>query len=207
MSGQQLNILGVIKRFGTQILLFSTAAALGAGLVAETIGVTYQVHYSYFAALSEREETDDYSYDGFYAIQATELFTETFVGWVTAPETIAQAYEAVGVALPTTNARDLAGSVAAVKRGPLLVGVTVQGKDKVKTELLAEGLRRVVEEKVGEYQAEGIPGLEFTIKASEPWVGEVKLSRPVIFWSTFILVFFIGLNLVLLKESLKGSSE
>lgn len=188
-----------------QILLFSAAAALLAGLIVEGVGETYQVHYSYWVSLSGREEADDFRFDGFYAIQATELFAETLAAWLTAPETIVRAHEAAGLAVMDLNPRGLAERVSAVKKAPQMVEVTVKGKDQKKTEELAAGLRTITMDKIGQYPQDGIPGLRYNAQASNPWTGTVSLSRPIVTGAVFIFVCLLGINLVLLKASWKKS--
>lgn len=202
MSGSLNHYWQVVQRKLPGILLASVAAAVVAGLVVNRVGPTYTVHYSYLVSLSEREETDDFRFDGYYALSATDLFTATLASWVGAPEVVVAAYEEAGVAT-SQDPRDVARTVTAEKKAPQLVAVTVRHKDQAVAEKLAQGLQVVMERNVEQYHDQGIPELIFRVVATSPWLGISRLSAPVIVSATFIFVLLMGVNAVLLVESVK----
>lgn len=195
----------VVQRKMPGVLLVSGAVAVIAWLVVSRVGPTYTVHYSYLVSLSEREETDDFRFDGYYALSATDLFTATLASWVSLPEVVVAAYEEAGLAA-SQDPRDVARAVTAEKKAPQLVAVTVRHKDQALAEKLAQGLQVVMESNIEQYHDQGIPELTWRVVATSPWLGISRLSAPVIVGATFVFMLLMGVNVVLLVESVKNTN-
>ncbi len=174
------------------------AALLAAGTVVR-MGDTWAVHFSYVVSLQEREATNAYRFDGYYALQALESFTKTLAEWIVAPEMVAQAHRAAGLPEPTGITKVIEAEAAAAQ----LVRVTVQAGDRAQAEKLAAGLQAVVTQQLQRYEAAGVPAVQFRVVATEPWGTHAGLNKKVVSVATGILVFFVGLNLVVLRESLR----
>jgi len=187
------------------VLLVAAGAAVAAWLIVSRVGPTYTVHYSYLVSLSEREETEDFRFDGYYALSATDLFTATLASWVSVPEVVVAAYEEVG--LPAArDPKEVARAVTAEKKAPQLVAVTVRHKDQAVAEKLAQGLQTVMERNIEQYHDQGIPALTWRVVATSPWLGVSRLSAPVIVGATFVFGLLMGVNAVLLVESVKNTN-
>ena len=191
----------VVQRKLPGILLASVAAALIVWGVVARVGPTYEVYFSYLISLSEPERAPEYRFDGYYALSATDLFAETLAQWLKVPENIVAAYGQGGLPVPSDDARVLQRAVTAQKQSAQLVAVTVRSAEEDHARRLAAGLREVGRLRVEEYHQQGIPTLRFRVVATEPWVGRRELSRPVIVVATFIFVFLLAVNVVILRES------
>jgi capsular polysaccharide biosynthesis protein len=196
----------VVQQRLPAVLLLSAAAALVAWLVVRDAGPTYQVHFSYLVSLSEREAADEFRFDGYYALSATDLFAGTLAQWLQAPEVLVSAYQRAGVPLPSRDSRQLGRSVSAEKVASQLVAVTVYQKDRTQAERLAQGLQAVMADNIDVYHDLGAPALSFRAVATEPWVGVHSLSQLVISVAAFVFMFFVVINLIVLRESIGGMS-
>jgi len=186
------------KRYLPVLLVISAAASVVAFVLANASDIKYQAHYSYLVSLSQREAAQEYRFDGFYALQATDLFAATLARWVQTPETIVAAYERAGVALPTKAPRDLTKLMRAEKTAPQLVQVTVEGRDERQARELSRALASVMEENIKRYHDQGIPAVTFGVVATDTWVGYSKISVPIITSATFFFTLFFSLNVLLL---------
>lgn len=175
-------------------LLVSIVAAGVALVIARQLPVQHQAHFSYSVSLAVREQSTEYQFDGFYALQATDLFTATLASWAQAPEMVAAAYRAGGLELPTQDPRRLVRSIEARKVAPQLVEITIRETDAARAQQLIEGLKIIVGSEVERYHTESIPELQFRVTATEPWHGERTVARPVIVTATFLFTFFILVN-------------
>jgi len=192
----------VLRRM-PQLLMLSFAVALVVFIFVRQVGPTHQVHFSYLISLSERDEVEEYRFDGFYALQATDLFAATLAKWMQTPEVVVAAYEEAGLELESRDPRQLTKQVQAIKTAPQLIEVTVRNESQDVAERLTAGLMIVMERNVDDYHDQGIPVVVFRVVATEPWSGVTELSAPVIVIATFIFVFLLALNGVLLIESIK----
>jgi len=185
------------------LLIVSFAAAFLTSAYIVHRGVVYEVHFSYLVSLQERSASSQYQFDGYYALQAIELFTKTLAQWTTLPETIVQAYQLSHENLLSLQAGNLKRTVTAEASAPQLVEVTVRNSDKGRAERLAAGLRQAVEEQVKQYQTQGAPAVRFTVVPTAPWTGTSELPSEIIVPAVFIFMLFAGVNAVILREGLK----
>lgn len=196
--------VALIKKW-PQILLAGWLAAGGAYIFSSGIEEEYSVFYTYTVSLSEREvpEGGDYAFDGFYALQSTDMFTASLARWVQAPELVVRAYDKAGLAVPGGDPRVLAKSVIATKTAPQVVEVRVNaGREEYATRL-AKALRQGVEEQISRYHSEGVPSMKYRVVATEPWTGVTRIGAGSIALAVFMATIIIALNVVLFIESVK----
>lgn len=196
-----------LRRSFLVIILLSVGASLMAGVLASRAAKDWRVYYSYVVSMAEREQKSDFRFDGYYALQATDLFTETLAAWVTTPEVIVAAHAAARLPLPSQDSRVIGQLVEAKQSAPQLVQVTVKGSDQAHAKKLAEGLITVMKERVAAYHEQATSELTFSVVASEPWVGSREISRWVVAAATFIFVCLAGINVVLMREALRHADR
>ena len=190
-----------------QLLLVSAGVATVVFFVVSSVGAKYTIHFSYLVSLSEREEASEYRFDGFYALQATDLFAATLAKWAAAPEVINKAYQTAGLTPESADVRSLSRVVRAEKTAPQLVQLTIQAKDPETAERLADGLQEVMAENIDLYHDQGVPELAFSVIATEPWLSTQEAATTVIVIATFVAVFMLGVNVVLLVASLSEEAD
>lgn len=196
-----------IKQAAPIVLILSLASAIIVYGVAKKWGPEYEVHFSYLVSLSQRETGAEYKFDGFYALQSTESFTATIAKWVSAPEVVVGAYKGANMSVPQGGSRAISQSVRAEKTAPQLVQVTIKDKDEEKARRLAEGVQAVMTKNIETYHQQGTPALTFRVVPTSMWTGKTKLDEKAIAIMTFVAVLVVGLNAVLLTESLKEFRE
>lgn len=194
----------VVRRRLPLVVLISVIAAVVALVAAKQIQTRHEVHFSYLVSLSARDEVSEFRFDGYYALQATDLFASTLARWVETPEVIVTAYQEAGLELPSPDPRQVTRAVRAEKAAPQLVTVTVYGSTQEKAQALARGLRQVMERNVARYHDKGGRAVTFTAVATEPWSGVTRVSVPVVVTATFVFTFLIVLNGILFVESLRN---
>lgn len=194
----------VIRALPLLLVIASLVAAAVYGWVVHR-GSEYRAYYSYVVALTEREAAPDFRFDGYYALQATDLFSETLAAWLRTPELVVAAHQQAGLPLPTTNPRQVARLVEATKAAPQLVTVMIRGSDSTTVEQLSHGMMKATAERVAMYHDQGVPALQFEVVPTEPWVGSQKLSAPVIVSAVWVFVLLFGINAVLIRESISAT--
>ena len=207
MNNALYTYLSALTRARVWLVLFALAGAFLAYAITLTFSTTYESHFSYVVSLSQREESEEFQFDGFYALQATDLFAATLTSWIQTPEVIVAAHERVGLELPSNNPRALTRIVRAEKTAPQLVQVTVRGDNPTEGLVLVQGLQAVMDERVDEYHDQGIPALAFRIVAGDAWQGHTDIARGIIVIATFIAILFIGVNVVLLAETFRQETK
>lgn len=195
-----------VKQQLPRIVGISCGLAVVAWLIVQQQGATHELHFSYLISLSEREAAVEYRFDGYYALQATDLFAETLAELIAAPETIAAAFTAADLLPPAGSARQLTHSVTAERKAPQVVHVTIEQPSQREAQQLAEGVRHVVTKQVEMYHNQGVPALRFRVVATEPWSTVTRVDARVVAAATLLAVFVLGVNLVVLRESLRRTT-
>lgn len=185
------------------VLIISFVAAMVAAAAAQALAPAPEVHFSYLVSLRQREDAAQYRFDGYYALQATDLFAATLASWVHTPEIIAAAYQQAGLVLTDRDPRSVQAAITATKSSPQLVEVTVRQPIEADAQKLATGLQAVMNEEVAAYHAQGIPAVTFGVVATTPWVGQRAVATRVVTAAAFIFVFIAALNVVLFQASLR----
>lgn len=196
--------MNVLRRAWAGLLAFGIVGAMLAYAITSSIKPAFESHFSYLVSLSEREEVPEYQFDGFYALQATDLFAATLARWAGTPEVIVAAHDAAGISLRQNDPRQVGRIVRAEKTAPQLVEITVRHHDSRVASALVHGLQAVMDENIDRYHDEGIPALRFRVVATEPWQGSVAVAREAITLATFVFVVFVGANIVLLAEAFRN---
>jgi capsular polysaccharide biosynthesis protein len=188
-------------------LLISLVAAVVAWVVTSRFEPQHRVHFSYLVSLAQRESPPEYTFDGFYALQATDLFTTTLASWVQTPDFIVEAYKVASLPLPTDDARRLTRTVTARKTAPQLVEVEVRAADAQQAEKLAVGLQEATKRRVAQYQEQGAPALHFNVVATPGWTSATRVAVVVITAGVFALTLALLINAYLLWESVRRASS
>ncbi len=106
-------------------------------LTSSTIGIT----------TSEKQQTPDYQYDGYYAIQASELFSDTVTSWAESPDVIVNVFDKAGIAAPTQNIKKLAKIFTANKLSAQNVEIRFTTDSEETAKKLVSGLQQAFDEK------------------------------------------------------------
>lgn len=197
----------VLQRKMPLILLLSLLAAVVTYGAVNRMGATYKVHMSLLVSLTQRETADEYTFDGLYALQSTELFTATLAEWTATPAVIVDAYREAGMPVSTGDARQLSRRISAKKTAPQLVEISVTGSSRADSERLARSLLVVMKKNVELYHREGVPTLQFRVVASKPWTSVVYPATSVIVGGVFLVSFFLLVNGFLVWKSLGDASS
>lgn len=107
----------------------------------------------YVASLSftvnriNRQETADYQFDGYYAIQASDLLSQTLLSWFLTPSVLLEIYQRAGLDPHIDSINELTGRFRARKFSPQNLVVNFSELDPVSAEKLAQAIGEVVKER------------------------------------------------------------
>src|SRR3989304_5680738 len=88
--------LKIINQNKIRIIAIALIVGILSVLIAQFLPAKYDASVALNVIRVNREETSDYQYDGFYAIQASNLFAETIVSWLETPAVVKENYEQSG---------------------------------------------------------------------------------------------------------------
>ena len=96
----------ILRRFVAVVVGVTLLGSL-AGFLASAFlqDVVYDTSISFAVNRTSRQETTDFQFDGYYAIQAADLFSKTIVSWFSTPSILLEMYRNAGIE-PTIGSID-----------------------------------------------------------------------------------------------------
>lgn len=155
-------------------LLALVGLVLGLGLAAVWPKTTV-VSLAFTVDQRKRQETPDYTYDGYYALQASQLFTDTLISWFGTPSTVAEMYTTAGLPMPKGDANVAAAGFRMKRLSSQVVTARFTAPNATSGQALALAAAKVVEAKTAELGRDAQGDSLFAVTADEPAITTSKL--------------------------------
>lgn len=177
-----------ISRYAWLIILVVAALfAVGSILLTKALPARYQASVAYTIDHRTLQESDDYGYDGYYALRAQEIFADTMVSWFKTPAVVEQVKELASSHLDTELPARIDYRVK--KFSGQNVVVSLMDSDRERLRVLAMTTTGVVTSKVSELNRRGDEEQSlFTVTASQPIISEKTFSAS----QSGIMGFLLG---------------
>lgn len=173
----------IIKNNSTIIGIAGIAVALFTLYFTKNQPSYYQSSLSLLISSVEPQPTSDYRFDGYYTIQATDLFSNTVEAWIKSPEVVTEIYTQAQVGINGDNIKVLTKKFKAEKMSPHYIELrytTGTEKDAVD---IAGAITKVLDEKASMISQVSQKQTAFTVKSGTPII---MLSEPPVLINTFI---------------------
>ena len=187
------------------IILTAAAGAVLAAAVASYAPPVTKASVSLTVIPQMRQETADYAYDGYYAIRAAELVSDTLIGWIATPSAIKEILIAESGSFNEADAMTGAGRMfRARKLSPQNVVVTFSAMDESAAARRAEAVTQVLSTRASglAVSAEGDP--LFHVAAAAPVVAKVPRSLAAAAAAGLLIGAFLGFALAYLGRMKKN---
>jgi len=172
-----------------EVLIFALGVALVAGIFTWQKQDKYEASLSLTVSRYGTQSAQDYKYDNYYAVKATDEFGNTVAGWFKTPEMTQAIFKKADFQFSHQSLDSLKKRFQAAKISPNLVEVRFSAKDESTAKKLAEAVVNSVSEKVSLLNASSWQGISFLVMGSEPVI--VKNSLAV--WWNVLAGFLVGL--------------
>ncbi len=186
------------------VVLLSIFAMVVTAIITPRLPRGVDVSTSLTVPVPERPESGDYEYDGYYALQATDLFSNTLSGWFKSPDFVSKVFQRAELPRPAQSLRSL-GKVFTVKKiSGQLVEVQFHAETVEEGKKIAYAVSSVLEEQVEAFNKEGKGPLSFAVLVGEPIYIEVVRNTLVRSLVAALVVFVLAYNLVILIDGIKS---
>ena len=148
------------------------------------------------------QETQDYKFDNYYTIQASELFGRTVIGWLETPANVLDIYEDAGIAAPTNNLNALARTVDATRIAPQVIQIEFTHGNADEAKKIADSVVRIVEREISKENSQENTDAFFHAEASETVVVESEKYYALIAIASIVVGLFLSYNVALLLNYL-----
>lgn len=176
----------LLKRNRWFLIVFILVATVATFVVSSRAKPTYATSLSITVNRVHRQATPDYQYDGYYAIQASDLFSQTILSWFLTPSTLLEFYQRAGVDPHIDSLNGLVARFRARKFSAQNIVVQFSDPDRSAAEKLAKAIGEVVKER----------GESLNKDAEGQGIFEVLPATPVVVETTSNVPLNTGVALV-----------
>jgi capsular polysaccharide biosynthesis protein len=164
--------IDIIKRHMWAFVVVVSLITLLAVLFSAVRPAIFDTALSLDIAVAQREETQDFQFNGYYAIQSSELFADTLVSWLESPDVVVTVYDRSGVALPSDNVSRLTRVFDAEKLSSQHVKIAFANSSTEQALAIVSGLEETIQEKAAALNETSQGTTSFHVIFSEPIVKE-----------------------------------
>lgn len=175
------------------VLLLAAAGGLAGFALSAVAPKSARVSLAFTIAEQSRQETADYSYDGYYSLRASELVADTMISWLSTPAVIKDIYAGAGIAISDDRAFTEAGrAFRAKKLSSQNVVVTFSTQDAGTAAKLAERTSQILSDRAARLVLSPKDQSLFLVTASEPVIADASLPRPAATAAGILVGAFLG---------------
>ncbi len=185
--------LKIINRNKVKIIAIAMIVGILSVLITKFLPAKYDASVALNVIRVNREETGDYQYDGFYAIQASNLFAETIVSWLETPAVVKEIYEQSGRKDAVLSLSDFAGAFKAKKLSSQNITVKFSSKTEEEAKTIASSLISVVEKKSQVSLETSEKEAVFEIKSADPVIIKRNYDAGITFFAGLITGMALGI--------------
>ncbi|MBU0707146.1 hypothetical protein KKG41_02110 [Patescibacteria group bacterium] len=186
----------VIKRNLLAILIISILVGAAAFLFSYYSPTKYKTSISFAVNRINKQETADYQFDGYYAIQASDLFSQTVVSWFYTPSVLMEIYDLAEVEPNITTLERFTNRFKTKKYSSQNIVVIFQERDHTTAEKISQSIISTVQERGAELNRTSDQKALFEIVGSTPVIVEQK---PMLILNTvvgLVVGLFLSLGLI-----------
>jgi capsular polysaccharide biosynthesis protein len=137
-------------------------------------GVSYENDMLLLISRSGTQNTPDYKYDGYYAVQASDVFADNVSQWLASASVASEIYSRAKAESEMRSLKDFSKAFKADKLSSQYVRVRYGTKDKETATNLAHAMTDVLQEKADMLAASSTEQISFKVIYSDPLSVESK---------------------------------
>ncbi len=146
------------------------------------------------------QNTPDYTFDGFYRLQADERFSDTVVRWLSSPRVVEDIYTAVGIDSKALSTRTLSSTFGAKRLSSQMIEVTYSNADEKVLQKISEATIITLNRYTDSLNKESKESNWFVVIGSDPVIRDVRVTFPFALTIGLLLGVFIGFWVALVKH-------
>ncbi len=149
------------------------------------------------------QATDNYKYDGYYAVQASDVFSDNISQWLASASVASEIYSRAKIKTDFTDFKQFSKIFKAKKLSSQYVEVRYETPDEQSAKVIARAIVDVLQEKTDSLSKSSNEEISFNIIYNDPLVIRSENS---VWWNNLMAIFgglFIGILLAFGKNYFK----
>ncbi len=196
----------LLKRPAPFLVIVTLMAGLAALLFAVRQPVKYETSISFAANRLNQAPTNTYEYDGYYAIQAADLFSQTVVSWFSTPSVLKEVYERAGVETQQRTLNDLTRRFSTKKYAAQNIVVTFSEASDARAKQIAQAIIETMQARAAALNQASDKKALFELVGTKPLIVPTKPNVPLTTLAGLLAGFLAALSFVSLIAYLRGLS-
>lgn len=185
------------------IVAIMVIASVTTFVVTASKPVRYAATESFAVNRINSEATPDYQYDGYYALQAVDLFSKTVVSWFDTPSTISAMYAAAELDPEMTSLDSLPSRFQVKAHSPQNIVVRLTERTEERASKLIAGVKTVLQERSKTINQDPVGRPLFEIQGSAAVVAPTQPNPWVFAVVALVLSFGLGLLVAAARHFLR----
>lgn len=156
------------------ILLLVVVATAATWVFASSQPTRYGSSQAFAINRINRDTTPDYQFDGYYALQAADLFSQTVVSWFSTPSVLGEVYHEANIDPAIESLNSLPSRFKVKKYSAQNIVVRVTETSQTRVTKVAAAVKLVMEQKAAQLNQNPDGKSQFTIVGSDPIIAPVR---------------------------------
>ena len=188
--------LKIIKKNSKLILIIGIIAGVSAFVFSAVQPIKYETSLSLSIIKDKTQVTDDFKYDGYYALQSSEIIADSIEQWLKSPEIVNAIYQKAEVEQDFQNIKSYTKKITAHKMSPQFVEVKFKGNSREEVEKVSTAIAEVVNAKIKKLKEASEQEISFSINSGNPVIVENKPDAVLNLIIGLISGLFVGVFFV-----------
>ena len=153
------------------------------------------------------QTTQDYTFDGFYRLQADERFADTVVRWLGSPRVVEDIYADTRLNAENLSTRDLKGVFKAGRLSSQMIEVVYGGSNEKTLGDISRSVTTILNRYTDSLNKENSDPTRFIVIGSDPVIRDARVGLLLALVVGLVTGVFIGFWGVLLKHYFSGENK
>ena len=192
--------LKIIKKNSKLILTISIITAVSAFVFSATQPAKYETSLSLSVMKDKTQTTDDFKYDGYYALQASEIIAASIEQWLESPEVVNAIYQKAEINQDFKNIKSYTKRFTARKMSTQYVEVKFESKTRKEAEKISVAVVEIINAKAEKLKKSSEQEVSFSVSSGNPVIVENKPDAILNLIIGLISGLALGVFVVFLKR-------
>jgi capsular polysaccharide biosynthesis protein len=162
----------LIKKYFWLIVVVTLLVGVSTFIWSKMTPTIYRTSISFAVNRINKQDTAEYQFDGYYAIQASDLFSQTVVSWFYTPSFILEVYDTAGVTPKIETLEKFTAQFKTKKYSAQNIVVTYPERDRDTAEKIANGIADNLSQRTQELNKSSDQKALFEVVGSKPVIVE-----------------------------------
>jgi len=197
--------LKIINKYKWLIIVLTLVTTVTAFFISYYQPEYYKVSTSFAVKAINKPATTDYQYDGYYAIKASELFSQTVISWFLTPSVLVDIYSEAEIDPQINSLEKFTSRFKTKQYSAQNFVVTFKERDKTTAEKVSNSIINYVEDSAQYLNQDSNSNSLFEVSGSTPVIIKSKTPTWLVTVAALVLALIISFSLSYLVNYLRSA--